>query len=175
MTVWLDPIARHQIQREASRRRLLETGGPLFGYESDEDAVVIGAGGPGSGARHRPRSFRPDHDAVDRAIARVREASEHRYRFLGTWHTHPLGSARPSATDVAGAKSIADEPEVLVPRPLVLIQATRPVRRTFCDRELRAFRWQPNISGLVLDEIRAIRVDDRQHPVIDLDWNEVVQ
>jgi integrative and conjugative element protein (TIGR02256 family) len=174
VTVWLDPVARHQIEREASHRRFVETGGPLFGFEADEDVVVIGAGGPGPNARHRPRSFRPDRDAVDRAITRVQKASERRYRYLGSWHTHPFGRARPSGTDVAAARGIGEEPEVLLPRPLVVIHATWPTRRTFRDRDLRAFRWMPPLSALVPIDLRVPREGERRHPVLDLDWDTVV-
>jgi integrative and conjugative element protein (TIGR02256 family) len=174
VTVWLDPLARHQIEREALCRRFVETGGPLFGFESDDDVVVVGAGGPGPNARHRPRSFRPDRDAVDRAIARVHDASDRRYRFLGSWHTHPFGRARPSGTDLAAARGISEEPEVLLPRPLVIIYATWPPRRTFRDRDLRAFRWMPSLSGLVAVDVRVIREPERRHPVLDLDWDALV-
>jgi integrative and conjugative element protein (TIGR02256 family) len=174
VTVWLDPAARHQIEREASRRRFVETGGPLFGFEADDDVVVIGVGGPGPNGRHRPRSFRPDRDAVDRAIACVHEASEGRYRFLGSWHTHPFGRPRPSGTDLLAARGISAEPEVVLPRPFVIIHATWPTRRTFRDRDLRAFRWEPALSGLVAIDVRIVREDERRHPVLDVDWDEVV-
>lgn len=174
MNLWLDPVARHQIEREASRRRFVETGGPLFGFEADDDLVVIGAGGPGPNARHRPRSFRPDREAVDRGIARVQEASERRYRFLGSWHTHPFGRARPSGTDLVAVRDISMEPEVLLPRPLVIIHATWPTRRTFRDRDLRAFRWVPSLSALVAIDVRVPREGERMHPVLGIDWDAVV-
>lgn len=174
MITWLDPLARNHIEREASRRRFVETGGPLFGFEAGDDVVVIGAGGPGPSARHRPRSFHPDREAVDCAIARVHEASERRYRYVGSWHTHPFGRTRPSATDVAAARSIRDEPEVQLPRPLLVIQATWPTRRTFRDRDLRAFHWCPELAALIAVEIWVMQEGDRQHPVLNLDWNGLV-
>lgn len=173
MTVWLDPLARHQIEREASRRRFVETGGPLFGFEAEDDLVVIGAAGPGRKARHRPRSFRPDREAVDRAITRVLQASERRYRYLGSWHTHPFGRARPSGTDFAATRGISEEPEVLLPRPLLIIHATWPTLRTFRDRDLRAFQWMPPLSALVAIDVRVPREAERPYPVLDLDWDAV--
>jgi integrative and conjugative element protein (TIGR02256 family) len=171
---WLDPIARHQIEREASRHRFVETGGPLFGYGVGDDLVVVGVGGPGPEARHRPRCFRPDHAAVDRAITRVHEASEGRYRYLGTWHTHPFGRSRPSSKDVAAARTITEEPEVLLPRPLIIIQATWPPLRTYRDRDLRGFYWSPSEADLVPIDLRVLRAGERQHLVLDLDWEAVV-
>lgn len=55
----------------------------------------------------------------------VREASEARYRYLGSWHSHPGGTASPSAQDAATAQVVADEPQVLLSHPVLLIQATR--------------------------------------------------
>lgn len=146
----------------------------MFGFEADDDVVIIGVGGPGPNARHRPRSFRPDREAVDRAIARVHDASERRYRYVGSWHTHPFGRAQPSSTDVAAARSISEEPEVLLPRPILVILATWPTRRTFPDRDLRTFRWYPELAALLAVEIRVMREGERQHPLLDLDWDTPV-
>lgn len=146
----------------------------MFGFEVIDDVVIVGVGGPGPNARHRPRSFRPDREAVDSAIGRIHDASDRRYRYLGSWHTHPFGRARPSSTDVAAVRSISQEPAVLLPRPLLAIQATWPTRRTFHDRDLRAFRWYPELSALLAVEILVMREDERQHPVLDLDWDTLV-
>lgn len=162
------------MEREIQRRLLVETGGPLFGFQSEGEAVVVGAGGPGPKARHRPRSFRPDRDAVDRAIARVHEISEGRYRYVGSWHTHPLGRAHPSRTDAAAARQISQETDVALPRPLLLIHRTIPTRRTFRDRDLRAFWWNPSVMDLDPVPLRVLSSGERNHPLLDLDWDAVV-
>ena len=174
MTVWLDEAARAQIEREARRHWLRETGGPLFGFD-DEDSdqlVVVGAGGPGSRAKHRQRLFIPDRDAVDRAIARVHDASEGRYTFLGSWHTHPLGRPAPSPTDIATARDVASDEATDLPRPLVLIQATNPLRRTLRDRDLRAWRWANLDEGLAATSVAIVR--EPEYPTLDLEWATVV-
>ena len=174
MTTWLDVEARGQIEREARRYRLRETGGPLFGFD-DEDTdqlVIVGAGGPGPRATHRRRVFIPDRAAVDRAIARVHEASDGRYAFLGSWHTHPLGRPAPSATDIATAREVAADPETDLPRPLVLIQATNPLRRTLRDRDLRAWRWSLLDDRLELAPLAVVR--EPTYPRVDLDWAAAV-
>ena len=154
--------------------QLRETGGPLFGFESAEDVVVIGAGGPGPEAHHRPRNFRPDRAAVDRAIARVQGSSRWRYRYLGTWHTHPFGRPRPSHTDIAAALGISQEPAVRLPQPILIIHATWPYRRTFRDRDLHAFRLAPAARTLLASELRMIVEDERRYVILDLDWDDVV-
>jgi integrative and conjugative element protein (TIGR02256 family) len=174
MTVWLQSGARLQIEREARLFRLKETGGPLFGFDDEPtgEVVVIAAGGPGPKARHHCRTFEPDRDAVDRAIARVHEASEGRFGFLGSWHTHPMGRPLPSRTDVATARRIAADPDAFLPQPLLLIQATRPTRRTVHDRDLRAFRWSADDDAVAPLVIR--RLDDAAAQLVDLDWSKVV-
>ena len=174
MTVWLDLVARAQIEREARRFRLRETGGPLFGFD-DEDSdqlVVVGAGGPGPRAKHRRRLFVPDRDAVDRAIARVHDASEGRYAFLGSWHTHPLGRPTPSPTDIATARDVVADEATELPRPLVLIHATNPLRRTLRDRDMRAWRWSILDDGLEAVPLAIVR--EPTYPPLDLEWTTVV-
>jgi integrative and conjugative element protein (TIGR02256 family) len=174
VTVWLDPVARAQIEREARRFRLRETGGPLFGFD-DEDSdqlVVVGAGGPGPRATHRRRLVAPDRDAVDRAIARVHNASEGRYAFLGSWHTHPLGRPAPSPTDIATARDVGADEATDLPRPLVLIQATNPLRRTLRDRDLRAWRWSILDDGLEAVPLAIVRAPT--YPTIDIEWTTAV-
>lgn len=175
MTVWLDPNARAQIEREAARQRLVETGGPLFGFAGDGDLVVIGAGGPGPRARHRPTSFRPDREAVDRAIERAHAASKQRYRYLGSWHTHPFGRATPSGRDIATARDISRDEPVDLPQPLLLIQATLPTRRTLRDSDLRAYHWSTDLDTLLAMPLTIVRDDERQYPMLDVDWDTVVR
>jgi integrative and conjugative element protein (TIGR02256 family) len=174
VTLWLDAVARAQIERESRRFRLRETGGPLFGFENEDTdgLVVVGAGGPGPRAKHRRRLFVPDREAVDRAIAQVHEASEGRYAFLGSWHTHPLGRPAPSPTDIATARDVADDEDADLPQPLVLIHATNPMRRTLRDRDLRAFRWR--IGEALLAPVAITIVGARTYPPVDIDWATVV-
>ena len=174
MIVWLDRDARAQIEREARRYRLRETGGPLFGFD-DQDTdqlVVVGAGGPGPRAKHRRRLFVPDRNAVDRAIARVHQASDGRYAFLGSWHTHPLGRPLPSKIDIATAREIAGDEAADLPRPLLLIQATNPLRRTLRDRNLRAYRWEP--ATMELAQWAITIVEEQAHSLPGVDWTTLV-
>ena len=175
MTIWLDIVARAQIERDARRHRLRETGGPLFGFEDEDrdDVVIIGAGGPGPRARHRPRSFRPDRDAVGRAIERVHEASAGRYGYIGSWHTHPLGRPAPSSTDIGTASEMAADEDADVLRPLLLIQATRPMRKTLRDSDLRAYRWRI-LEARLEQQTLAVVGDERAYPLIAIDWDEAV-
>lgn len=143
MAVWLQKAARVALEDEALRKRVVETGGGIFGYEDGVEIVIVSVCGPGRKARHRPFTFTPDRDFIDSEIRRIYEESEGRYRYLGSWHSHPFGSARPSPVDTATAEMIATEVEVRLPRPILLIQSLHPLRRRGKARvgELGAFRW----------------------------------
>jgi integrative and conjugative element protein (TIGR02256 family) len=175
LTIWIAEDARRQIAREASRRRVRETGGPLFGYAEGEDVVLVGAGGPGPNARHRPWSFQPDHEGVDRAIQRIAQASGGTFRYQGSWHTHPLGRPIPSSTDLAAVDAIRADAEVALARPVLIILRVWPLRRTISDRDMRAYRWSETDAVLASEDFCSIRHHELPYEPVAIDWGEVVR
>jgi integrative and conjugative element protein (TIGR02256 family) len=168
MTVLLDTRARAAITAEASRRRTRETGGALFGFVDGDDEIVACAYGPGPRARHRRASFEPHRSTTEQIMHAVRDASRQRFRFLGSWHTHPDGLAIPSDRDAATAGEIAADPAVLLPAPLVLIQATRRCARGATATKLAAWRWDRNAGRLACDAIEAIELEHHWCPVVTM-------
>jgi integrative and conjugative element protein (TIGR02256 family) len=157
--VWLDERAREVIRTEAKKRRFLETGGALFGYDGDEgDVVVARAFGPGRRAKHRPRSFSPDRQETARLIRRVWKESQGRYRFLGSWHTHPHGRAVPSGVDTDTARELSGQADLRLPEPVVVIQATHGVRRVELG-DLRAWRLHHGTEGLAHATFDLVRLE----------------
>jgi integrative and conjugative element protein (TIGR02256 family) len=167
--VWLDRDARRKIAHEAERFRFLETGGPLFGFGDDDSLVVVTAAGPGPRARHRPMSFVPDREAVEQAINRVWELGERRYRYLGSWHTHPRGRATPSRRDLQTAREMSQDPGLNLPRPLIMIQSTWPGRRIVHDSDLRAHHYDPLKTELAPASVRSMTEAERDWDPIELD------
>lgn len=168
VTVFLDRCAQEAVGAESRRRRLRETGGALFGFDDRDHVVVACAYGPGPHARHRRASFEPHHATTGAIMAAVRKASTQRYRFLGSWHTHPGGAAVPSSRDTATAAEIAAEEEVLLPQPLVIIQATRPRVRGAVLAELAAWRWNPDASRMVRETLEVVDLAERWCPVVEI-------
>ena len=140
MTIWLDVRARQCIEEHSHRSRFLETGGALFGWASGDDTVIMLAFGPGPRAEHRRRSFMPHRDDIGDQMQSVFHASEGRCRYVGSWHSHPLGRAIPSQVDTRTAAGIAAQADVLLPTPVLLINATFPVLRSRVGR-IQAFIW----------------------------------
>jgi integrative and conjugative element protein (TIGR02256 family) len=159
--VWLPDGAARLIARDAERWGLRETGGPLFGYEACGELVITEALLPGPKATHLPFLFRPDRDAVDRAIAEIYERSGGGERWIGSWHSHPFGRAHPSLLDRRTAGRVASEAAVGCPRPLMLIQTTRPSRKGPKANILASFRWSSGENDLVEVDLRAARQGER--------------
>jgi integrative and conjugative element protein (TIGR02256 family) len=164
VTAWLDSRARAHIEREASRRRLLETGGALFGYERDGELVIACASGPGPHAKHRPRRFEPHRPTTAAAMRAVAASSEGRCGYIGSWHTHPCGAAAPSGLDSRTARDLAEQEDLGLPRPLVLIVGTRCRTRPVRVREVRSWRWQPVRGVLEPVELRTCELTERYCP-----------
>ncbi len=148
-TVWIDVRAVDQMVadiRTWGRRR--ETGGPLFGYESDRDLVVACAPGVGASAVRHVGGFEPETGRIDELIAQAHTDSHARYRYVGSWHTHPGGRSVPSARDRLTARAIASEPQVDLIAPLMLIARTSRLPLSSHIREISAWRWDPESRDL---------------------------
>ncbi|HEV7563909.1 MAG TPA: Mov34/MPN/PAD-1 family protein, partial [Solirubrobacterales bacterium] len=133
-------------------RRFRETGGALFGYEAASDLLIAQANGPGPRAKHRRTRYVPHPDDVQAEIDEIFAASEGTFRYLGDWHSHPGGRAYPSSVDKKSAEQIATNSETALPEPVVLIQATAPLKVHVSITKLAAYRWS-------LKEKRLLPVD----------------
>jgi integrative and conjugative element protein (TIGR02256 family) len=167
-SVWIDERARVVIETEALRRRRVETGGALFGFGSDCELVVTCAYGPGPRARPRRRSFEPHAATTEALMHAVRHSSECRYRYLGSWHSHPDGAPRPSGTDVLTTENVANEPEVGLPRPLVMIQATELRPGAPVLGQLRAWHWSSEESWLLPCELDDTWLEEHFCPCVKI-------
>lgn len=163
-TVRLDRHARSAIEAAGVQRRLLETGGALFGWRQDDDIVIACASGPGPGAKHRPRSFQPGPRVTASAMNAVRLSSGGRYGFLGSWHTHPLAAPIPSAVDTGTARGMADQEDLLLPEPLLLILSTTGTSYRVRARELRAWLWSRETERLHDLPIDTVELPERHCP-----------
>ncbi len=138
---WCDRRAVDDLLAEARRWPLRETGGALLGWRGDSGPVVAQILGPGPDARHGLRSFEPDGEWQVEEGRRIYRQSRRLVAYLGDWHTHPGGSAKPSGQARRTAAMIASDLGFRAPRPVYAI-----AHRGW----LRARRW-----GLTIYELRA--------------------
>lgn len=132
------------IRRESERFQFRETGGVLFGYQTeDADFVVTNATGPGPDARHRRSSFEPDTAYCQAQLNAIHKATNGIISYIGEWHTHPLGDTKPSRQDLRSMLELANDPSTQQPSPLLWI--FRPKRKVL------GWRWAEEWSTNVLD------------------------
>jgi integrative and conjugative element protein (TIGR02256 family) len=166
--VWLDERAKAVIEGETLKRPRVETGGALFGFGSDYELVIVCAYGPGPRAKHRRSTFEPHPQTTDALIRAVWNSSDRRYRYLGSWHSHPGGIARPSGPDVQTTERVANDPTVRLSRPLVLIQATRLSASQRLLAELRGWHWSSEQAWLMPCELEPTWLEERLCPTVGI-------
>lgn len=115
-----------EIIEEADNRYPNETGGVLLGWTLGGVPYIREVLGPGPDATHGATGFHPDSDWQEGAIAEAYDRSGRRLTYLGDWHTHPRGVARPSRLDRATMRAIARHAPARCPQPLMLIVAGEP-------------------------------------------------
>lgn len=122
-TLWITTAALEAAQAEGSTHAPEESGGVLLGWRGParSEYVVTDLLGPGPGASHERTRFEPDYPWQERQIADRYEASGRRVTYLGDWHTHPGGPARPSRRDVRTLVTIARSPAARIPDPIMVV------------------------------------------------------
>lgn len=122
-TVWLPGRLVDLIEDQACEWAPLETGGMLVGYElADEDCtVVVDAIDAGPRAKRRPTGFEPDGSWQQAELERTYVASGRTTTYIGDWHSHPAGLARPSWRDHQTARSVSRHREARARHPLMVI------------------------------------------------------
>lgn len=151
MTLWISDAAREAMAEEARTRPRVETGGGLFGYESDATIVIEQIGVARGATKRTATSFIPDHLDLQTQIDRVIAETDGRCYLVGEWHTHPWGVPYLSRTDKASVRRTADRPAIGLARPVAIVLA--PTGVPGARARLRAFRWDP-----------LTRVIDKQRP-----------
>ena len=111
------------IRLEARSAYPNETGGVLLGFIADHVAYVRRAIGPGPGAEHAAHTFSPDQSWQLQQIEEWYDSNPREAWYLGDWHTHPDGVARPSWRDWFVARRIAKHRDALNRHPLMAILA----------------------------------------------------
>lgn len=125
--VWIQTSLIALLARDAADNAPNETGGILMGYwAGDSSAVVVTESVPGGPrAVHERLRFEPDSEWQSEQVARRYQSSGRVETYLGDWHSHPGGSARPSSLDRMTARAISASSGARAPRPLFIIVALR--------------------------------------------------
>ena len=137
LTIWMARVVAAEMVREAKHFLPLETGGILLGWRHNGDLIVMGIIGPGPLAKHKRRSFRPDHGWQMGELQQAFEASAGDLDYLGDWHTHPDGPALMSAADRRTLRRIVRT----VSSPRMVIAGSEGSDVAICAWRLGQRRW----------------------------------
>lgn len=132
--VCIGPTALEKIHALVKSSGVREIGGPMVGYVTHENELVItDVSGPGLKGRRMPFNVTVDGEHAERFCDRAFRDSGGKLDFVGDWHSHPSICIRPSEGDRLAMKLLAETPG-LVPNPVSLIYSSR--LRTF-----RIYEW----------------------------------
>lgn len=123
--VQVEDMAKHVMLHLCENAGGHETGGILIGhYDSSRVRAVI------TEATARPVDSESGRFAFRRGKAGLRELLHQRWchgsHYLGEWHFHPGGSARPSFCDERAMVRISKSPRYECPEPILLIVGGSP-------------------------------------------------
>ncbi len=74
-----------------------------------------------------PKKYKSSRYFFERGSEGLRESLELHYNslpsliYVGEWHTHPDGTAKPSSLDLKSMKELANDNNVLIKNPLLMI------------------------------------------------------
>ena len=109
-----------EIRESCAKAHPLETGGVLIGRynEAYDTAIVVRATGAPLDSESGPTTFLRGTRGLNGLLMRFWTKDEY---YLGEWHYHPSGSARPSTVDIGQMQAIADDDGANCPEPVLLV------------------------------------------------------
>lgn len=120
---------RQEIASQARFWAPRETGGMLVGYRETDaanaDGVVTRLVGAGPNAVRERSRFVPDGQWQQVELARLYASSDRTTTYLGDWHSHPRGTARPSPADRKTYNRVSRDSDARCPHPIVVIAAVK--------------------------------------------------
>ena len=120
--VWIPRSTWLLLVRDAEGSWPVETGGVLCGYRTDGgDTVIEVASSAGPNAVHGALSYEPDYEFDEQVVAGLYAKSGRTTVYLGDWHSHPAGAAKPSLKDRRALRRIARDGEARQPQPISVI------------------------------------------------------
>jgi integrative and conjugative element protein (TIGR02256 family) len=132
--VWIPGGLLAQLHDLVREHEPLETGGMLLGWHNHGKVAIDATINAGPGALRSRTGFTPDGPWQQQQLAAVYEQSGRTVTYLGDWHFHPRGPARPSGQDRKTAAAIAASEQARTPYPITLIVGRNRRRAKFITR-----------------------------------------
>lgn len=125
--IWISQEFIDTIITEIESYFPLETGGALFGYQTENgDIVVTHLISAGSNAIHKKLSFEPDQEYQLAQMEIIYYESKGVLTYLGDWHSHPVSSPLLSRRDEKTLLNIAYSESAKCSKPIMIIFGAFP-------------------------------------------------
>ena len=120
-TVFIHPAALQLMRSLTLQTPGIETGGILVGRIRESMEIVIeSASGPGPNAHRSATGFDRDVSYCQRFVDEQAVAG---LLYIGEWHSHPTEDNRPSQTDLASLRQVAQHSNYLTTQPIMIIMS----------------------------------------------------
>lgn len=125
-----------------------ETGGVLLGkyierHCAEITSITTAPTDSAAGQTWFHRGIRKLQEMIDSLWKQKREY------YLGEWHCHPMGAAKPSKVDIQTMENIAKSDAYKCPEPILIIMGGEPHKR----REMGVFVCPAGRDHLVMDPL----------------------
>lgn len=99
-TLYLTPRAWRQIEQAVRKQPMIETGGILMGYQTEDgNSIIAYASGPGPKAIQTKNAVQFDDPYLKRLAQQIKRQSAGRLSYIGDWHSHTVKRLTPSRND----------------------------------------------------------------------------
>ncbi len=112
-----------KLRSVAKRHHPLETGSSLFGHYTADgfDAYVEGTAPVPPDSQSSRTSFKRGIEGLKEFFMTLNKDSGGTRYYIGEWHSHPGGDARPSPTDDKNQADISTDNETACPESILLL------------------------------------------------------
>lgn len=125
LSIEIDSDILEFMLQETKKDRRIETGGLLLGEIKKDRLTIKYASEPGPNAVKEQTYFLKDKDYCQKYIDKMYIKHGETAVYIGEWHFHPLGSNKPSNTDLTSLASIANGEGYLTENPTMIILSNK--------------------------------------------------
>lgn len=143
-----------------------EFGGLLLGRYVDNNKIVL------IEESISPKKYKSSRYSFERGSEGIKEILVAKYNatpcliYVGEWHTHPDGPAKPSNTDLIAMSELANDTNVLIHNPVLMILEVRKSSYKielylFVNNKLLRYELADRIEQIVTGTKNNILLDDK--------------
>lgn len=108
------------IEEETTFHYPNEFGGVFIGYKSNENFIITNILIPDE-YKNGKTIFVREPGTLNERLSEIYNRTNGKIQYLGEWHSHPDGPTNPSSTDINAMKEIANDKNINIDKPILMI------------------------------------------------------